>query len=395
MIRIVADDKIPFLHGALEKAAQIRYIPGAQISRNDLMEADALITRTRTRCNRELLEGTSVRFIATATIGYDHIDTDYCAANGITWTNAPGCNSSSVRQYLVSTLLYLTRLRKLQPGNMTLGVVGVGNVGSKVALAAEALGMRVLLNDPPRQRREKDPKFLELDRLLAESDVLTLHVPLNRGGGDNTYELVNEEFTRKMKKGAVLINTSRGAVIREEAVLKAIRSGILADVILDVFPEEPKINPDLLGAITLATPHIAGYSMDGKANGTSMSVQAVSRFFSLGLDDWLPESVPLPSQPELLADASRGSLYEVLWEIFRETYDVTADNRNLRNDPAAFEKLRGNYPLRREQSVYSVRLFQGYEEISDILEKLGFTVLCDKYISKPVIKSGSKNENKS
>lgn len=377
MIRIVADDKIPFLKGAFEGVAQVKYLPGAQISRNDLMDADALITRTRTRCNKELLEGTPVRFIATATIGYDHIDTEYCDTRGIKWTNAPGCNSSSVQQYIVSTLLYLVKQNKLDPKKMTLGVVGVGNVGSKVATAAEALGMRVMLNDPPRQRSENNPLFVELDQVLEESDVISLHVPLNKGGRDNTWEIVNEEFTGRMKKGAVLINTSRGSVIKEEAVLNALDSAVLSDVILDVFPEEPVISPRLLEAITLATPHIAGYSMDGKANGTSMSVQALSRFFNLGMENWFPEAIPEPPQLELLADASQGKLYEVLWEIFRETYDVTVDSENLRNDPGAFENLRGNYPLRREQSAYSVRLFQGYEEISTILDLLGFSVLSD------------------
>jgi len=377
MIRIVADDKIPFLKGAFEKVARISYLPGARISRSDLLDCDALITRTRTQCNRDLLEGTPVRFIASATIGYDHIDTAYCEANEISWTNAPGCNSSSVQQYLVSTLLYLTQLRKLDPGKMTLGVVGVGNVGSKVAVSAEALGMKVLLNDPPRQRREKDQNFVEIDLLLRESDIITLHVPLNRGGVDSTYEMVHDGFFGKMKPGSVLINTSRGAVVKEVALLKALEAGILSDVILDVFPEEPRISQELLGSITLGTPHIAGYSMDGKANGTTMSVQAISRFFNLGLDDWSAKDIPMPSQLELLADASLGSMYEVLWEVFRETYDVSLDSRNLRNDPSEFEILRGSYPLRREPSIYSVRLFQGYEEIRTKLEKLDFSVLSD------------------
>jgi len=377
MVRVVADDKIPFLKGALEDVADMTYLPGDQITRSDLKQADALITRTRTRCNRELLEDTPVRFIATATIGFDHIDTNYCREKGIRWTNAPGCNSSSVQQYLMSTLLYLTQERKLHPGKMTLGVVGVGNVGTKVAAAAEALGMRVLLNDPPRKRREKDQKFLELDQLLAASDVLTLHVPLNKAGRDRTYEMVSRDFTRKMKQGAVLINTSRGRVIQEDALLEALASGILADAVLDVFPEEPVISPALLEAVTIGTPHIAGYSMDGKANGTSMSVQAISRFFNLGRDSWYPDALPLPASPELLADASQGSIYDVLWELFSQTYDVTRDHRNLMEHPSDFEKLRGNYPLRREQTAYAVRLFQGYAEIRNMLERLGFSVLSD------------------
>lgn len=377
MIRIVADDKIPFLKGAFEEVAQIRYIPGAEISRHDLMDADALITRTRTRCNSDLLDGTPVRFIATATIGYDHIDTNYCEKQGIEWINAPGCNSSSVQQYLVSTLLYLINLRDLHPEKLTFGVIGVGNVGKKVAKAAEILGMRVLLNDPPRQRSEKNQAFVELDHLLKESDVLTLHVPLNRGGEDNTYEMVNDRFTESVKQGAVLINTSRGAVVQEEALMRSLANGKLSEVILDVFPEEPSIKPELLKAITLATPHIAGYSLDGKANGASMSVQAVSRFFNLGMDCWTPSSITPPSVPELLADAATGNLYETLWEIYQQSYDVTSDDRELRSRPGEFEKLRGDYPIRREPPAFSVRLFQAYEEIRLKLEQLGFSVLSD------------------
>jgi erythronate-4-phosphate dehydrogenase len=341
------------------------------------MDADVLITRTRTRCNSDLLDGTPVRFIATATIGYDHIDTEYCENQGIEWVNAAGCNSSSVQQYIVSTLLYLINLRDLSPAKLTLGVIGVGNVGKKVAKAAEILGMRVLLNDPPRQRSEKNQPFVELDYLLKESDVLTLHVPLNRGGEDNTLEMVNDRFTESMKQGAVLINTSRGAVVQEEALLRSIENGKLSEVILDVFPEEPSIKPELLKAITLATPHIAGYSLDGKANGTTMSVRAVSRFFNLGLDSWVPASITPPPVTELLADAAAGNLYETLWEVYQQSYDVSSDDRELRSKPGAFEKLRGDYPIRREPPAYSVRLFQGYEEIRLKLEQLGFSVLSD------------------
>ncbi len=377
MIRIVADDKITFLKGAFEEVAQIRYIPGGEISKVDLMDADVLITRTRTRCNSDLLDGTPVRFIATATIGYDHIDTVYCENQGIEWVNAAGCNSSSVQQYLVSTLLYLINLRDLSPEKLTLGVIGVGNVGKKVAKAAEILGMRVLLNDPPRQRSEKGHSFVELDHLLKESDVVTLHVPLNRGGEDNTLEMVNDRFTESMKQGAVLINTSRGAVVQEEALLRSIENGKLSEVILDVFPEEPSIKPELLKAISLATPHIAGYSLDGKANGTTMSVRAVSRFFNLGLDSWEPVSITPPSVTELLADAAAGNLYETLWEVYQQSYDVSSDDRELRSGPGEFEKLRGDYRIRREPPAFSVRLFQGYDELRIKLEQLGFSVLSD------------------
>ena len=378
MIKIVADNKIPFLEGALESVAKVEYLPGAEITRSHLLDADALITRTRTKCGRELLEGTSIRFIASATIGYDHIDTDYCKERGIEWTNAPGCNSSSVEQYIVSTLLWLAVHRDMDLNALTLGVVGVGNVGSKVAHAAEALGMKVLLNDPPRERVEGKAEFVSLEALKEQSDIISLHVPLNKGGLNSTFHMVNREFITSLKSGAILINSSRGAVVEEAALLEGIRKGKLSDVILDVFENEPLVNRDLLESLTLATPHIAGYSLDGKANGTSMSVQAISSFFDLGLDDWSPASMPSPNSSEILIDASEIDPSELLWEVYAHTYDVSSEDQRFRSAPDSFENLRGNYPFRREPVAYAVRLFQGYPEIRAILEKLGFDVLSDQ-----------------
>lgn len=378
MIKIVADDKVPFLEGALEDVARVVYVPGGEISRSHLQDTDALITRTRTLCNRDLLEGTSIRFIASATIGYDHIDTSYCAEKGIAWTNAPGCNSSSVEQYIVSTLLWLAVHRKLDLCRLTLGIIGVGNVGGKVAHAAGALGMKVLLNDPPRERAEGSDGFVSLEELKAKSDIISLHVPLNRGGADNTHYLLNSGFLNSLRRGAILINSSRGAVVDEKALLEGIRSGILSDVILDVYENEPDIQQELLEAISLATPHIAGYSLDGKANGTTMSVRAVSRYFGLGLDQWSPLSIPTPEGPEILRDASDGDLQELLWDVYSQSYDISSDDQRFRSAPESFEKLRGSYPFRREPSAYAVRFFQGYPEIREVLEKLRFDVLSDQ-----------------
>jgi len=377
MIKIVADNKIPFLAGVLEGAARVEYLPGSEISRGHLLDADALITRTRTRCDRELLEGTSVRFIASATIGYDHIDTGYCKQQGIQWTNAPGCNSSSVEQYVVSTLLWLAVQRGLDLRTRTLGVIGVGNVGSKVVRAARALGMKVLLNDPPRERLEGSAHFTSLEALKAQADVISLHVPLNRGGVDNTYHMINREFLSSLKKKPVLINSSRGSVVDEVGLLEGISSGILSAVVLDVYESEPDIRRELLEALTLATPHIAGYSLDGKANGTRMSVEAISRFFELGLDHWTPDNIPAPDFPEILGDAADSDPLELLWDIYSQTYNIYADDQRFRSAPENFETLRGDYPLRREPAAYAVRLFQGYPELRIILENLGFDVLSD------------------
>ncbi|MFO7935282.1 MAG: 4-phosphoerythronate dehydrogenase [Bacteroidales bacterium] len=378
MIRIVADDKIPFLRGALDEVAEVSYMPGNRITSSELKHADCLITRTRTRCDRTLLEGTKIRLIASATIGFDHIDTDYCRSAGIKWANAPGCNASSVQQYLVSALLYLARHMDFQLEDLTLGVIGVGNVGSLVRYAAEVMGLRVLLNDPPLQRAEKSKRFTDLDQLLEEANIITLHVPLNRGGKDNTYRMVDRAFLDRIRKGAILINTSRGEVIHEEDLLEGIRRERVSGVVLDVFDHEPDIDRNLLDSITLGTPHIAGYSLDGKAGGTTMAVRAVSHFFRLGKDRWSPSGIPPPEQPVIHADATDQSFEQLLWEVYRQSYDVTGDDRRLRRDPKSFEQLRGEYPPRREPPAYSVRFFAGYRELSGTLERLGFSVLTDQ-----------------
>lgn len=376
-MHIVADNKIPFLKGALENVADVSYVPGNKITKGDLLNADALLVRTRTRCNRELLEGTRVKFIATATIGHDHIDADFCREAGISWTNAPGCNSSSVRQYMLSTFLYLAIEKGLDLRKSTLGIVGVGNVGSKVATAAEALGMRVLLNDPPREREEGPGSFVSLEKIKQEADIISFHVPLNPRGEDRTLHMMDEAFLEGTKEQLVLINTSRGPVVSEKALLAGIRNGKIKEAILDVYEEEPKISTALLDALTLATPHIAGYSLDGKANGTTMSVRALSQFFKLGMDDWSPGGIAAPDQPILLGDAGSEDFYDLLRDLYRETYDVSEDDRKLRSAPGDFEKQRGDYPFRREPGAYSVKLFQTYKEIEDVLLALGFHVLTD------------------
>ena len=352
MLKIVADDKIPFLKGVLEPYAQVVYLPGGKITRDDLLDADALITRTRTKCNARLLDGTAVKFIATATIGYDHIDTDYCSSRSIAWTSAPGCNSGSVMQYITSLLLRHALRTHRSLSGMTLGVIGVGNVGSKVAKAAEVLGMRVLRNDPPRERKEGGGGFAALDTVLKESDIITLHVPLNRTGTDATYHLADEAFLRRMRSDAFLINSSRGEIADNAALLKALKKHQIAGGALDVWENEPGISLELMKHLDYATPHIAGYSADGKAKGTAMSVQALSAFFSLPLGKFEP-SLPEPAQP-LIRIPDTGSREERIAEAVFRSYDILSDDRRLRTAPSEFERLRGDYPFRREFAAYSV-----------------------------------------
>ncbi|MCF8224289.1 MAG: 4-phosphoerythronate dehydrogenase [Bacteroidales bacterium] len=376
-MKIVIDDKIPFVEGALETVADVEYIPGKRIVREDLLDADAMIIRTRTRCNESLLKGTSVKFIATATIGHDHIDADYCSRAGITWTSAPGCNSSSVEQYIVSALLHLAHSNGFEPKDMVLGVAGVGNVGMKVESAARALGMKVLLCDPPRERREGAEQFTSLNDLLDGSDIVTLHVPLSDSGADKTLGMADRKFFNRMKRGSFFINTSRGEVVDENALKASLASEHISGALLDVYVNEPDVDQELLKRLTLATPHIAGYSVDGKANGTRMSVRSVNSFFQLGLDSWEPSGIPAPRDPDIYLDGSEGNETEMLYTAYGRTYNILADHDRFMAQPGAFEGLRGSYPVRREPGAYNIKLFSDDGKYRDLFETLGFNVLGD------------------
>lgn len=376
MIRIVADDKIPFLRGVLDGYATVKFMPGKEISSGDVKNADALLIRTRTRCDKSLLEGSSVRFIASATIGFDHIDTDYCKKAGITWTNAPGCNSSSVEQYIVSALLELVSGFHYSLKDKTIGIVGVGNVGSKVARVAKVLGLNVLLNDPPRERAEGSEQFVSIKRIKEEADIISFHTPLNNEGIDKTYHLADHEFFSELSKPVVLINASRGEVVDGNVLSQAIDKGIVMHTVLDVWENEPGIDKGLLEKVQISTAHIAGYSTDGKMNGSLMSVRALSRFFNLGLDTWKPENIPAPDQEKIIVDCSGMDIHGILHEVYNRCYSIMEDDKLLRENPGSFEQLRGNYHVRREATSFCVRLNNNpYEELGQILEMLGFSIL--------------------
>ena len=375
MVKIVADDKIPFLRGALEDVARMVYLPAGRITRSDLMNADALITRTRTQCNEKLLNGTKVKFIASATIGHDHIDAGYCASAGIKWTNAPGCNSGSVRQYMASALAAIWQKEKFTFKDVTLGIVGAGNVGSKVERMARALGMNVLINDPPRERAEGGSNFVSLETVIRQSEILSLHVPLTHDGPDKTYHLVEDDFLSSMKKDSWLINTSRGEVAETTALKHALKSGQLGGAILDVWENEPDIDLELLDMACLATPHIAGYSADGKANGTAMSVQAVSRFFNLGLDGWYPGSIPGAPVSNLKLSTENKVIEEVFAEVSLFAYDIYSDSRRLKSSPGTFEEQRGSYPIRREPGALFVDVVGGNDDNVLLMKELGYNAI--------------------
>lgn len=374
-MKIVCDNKIPFLRGVLEPYAEVVYLPGRETTPEVVRDADAVITRTRTKCDAALLEGSSVKVIATATIGYDHIDTAWCEEHGIVWRNAPGCNSWSVKQYIATVLCTLARRHGLELAGMTLGVVGVGNVGSKVAEAAALLGMRVLLCDPPRARREGEKAFVSLDEIIAGCDIITLHVPLSREGEDATWHLFDAARLASLRPGQFLINSSRGPVVDNAALKAALQQKRLRGAVLDVWEGEPEPDRGLMDLLDIATPHIAGYSADGKANGTMASVRTVASVLGLPLTQWRPEEIPAPPQPlHFRLEAAGKSRQQVLSEALLHTYDPLADDRALRADPASFEQLRGDYPVRREPTAFTLDLQDGSPELAETLSAIGFTV---------------------
>jgi erythronate-4-phosphate dehydrogenase len=375
MITIIADDKIPFLKGALEPFASVKYMDGREINNSTVRDAGALLIRTRTVCNESLLHDSHVKFIGTTTIGFDHIDTDYCDAHSIRWSNAPGCNASSVQQYIASVLANLVVRHDYSLYGKTLGIIGVGHVGKKVEILARMLGMKVLLNDPPRARTEGNGRFIPLEQLLKESDIISLHVPLNRRGDDKTFHLINETTLGLFKTASWLINTSRGEVVDSNALKSMLLAGKLSGSALDVWEREPSVDLQLLEKVTIATPHIAGYSTDGKRNGTIQIVRSLGAYFDLPVKDWEPTSVPGPNDPVLVLDCRDGSTEKLICNAILHTYDVTEDDSRFRSHPGDFEIQRDNYPVRREFLAYKLILKNGTDHVIRTIKNLGFRVI--------------------
>ena len=375
---IVADSKIPYLKGVLEPCADVRHLDPREITPETVRDADALIIRTRTKCDAALLEHSRVSVIATATIGIDHIDLDWCGKRGIVCRNAAGCNAASVAQYMTSALLRVSLRHNVDLRGKSLGVVGCGHVGSKVAAAAYALGMNVLVNDPPRARREGPSGFVTLETIQNEADFVTFHVPLTQAGPDRTEHLADEAFFRGLRKKPFFFNTSRGDVVDEPALKKAIIEGQISGAVLDVWHNEPEIDRELLSLVDFATPHIAGYSADGKANGTAMAVEVVAQGLHILEPDAIQQvradilaKVPAPANPVVTLDAASAN---PVADAVLASYDVAADDAALRAAPENFEALRGSYRVRREFPAYTVKLSgcESDDSLRDALRKLGF-----------------------
>ena len=368
-MRIIADNTIPYLKGIAEPIAEVTYLDSKSFTPERVKEADVLIVRSIDKCTPALLAGSRVKLITTATIGFDHIDIHYCERQGIVWKNAPGCNASSVAQYVLADLVTLS-LRTGSPlRGKTIGIVGVGHVGRIVERYCAAMGMRVLRNDPPRAAAEGAEGFVSLEQIAAEADVVTLHVPFTKEGDYPTYHLVDARFLQQLAKQPWLFNSCRGAVHDTEALLEAKRTGKVSELVLDCWENEPVISRELLALTALATPHIAGFSADGKANGTRACLQAIEQFFDVHFERLPQVQPPAPQDP--LIDLDQWTSHRIEQAILH-IFSPERVDQALRADPDGFERQRNHYAHPREFSAYQV--LHATAEEANCLRQLGFVL---------------------
>ncbi len=378
---IIADANIPFVAECFSSIGEVAVVEGRQITPGIVADADVLLVRSITPVGADLLAGSKVRFVATATIGVDHVDTDFLQRSNIGFASAPGSNANSAAEYVVSGLLEIGQKHDFDLEGKSIGIIGAGNVGGKVATKCAALGMEVRLNDPPLQRQTADPKYLPLEELFA-CDFITCHTPLTFEGQDKTYHLADKTFFRSLKKGCVFVNASRGGVVDSEALKKAIQAERLGVVVLDVWENEPLIDAELLEMVDIGTPHIAGYSLDGKIAGMIMIYNAACKHLSLeqkfGIEDLLPE----PAVPKLRVSQNIRSEQGAISDAVRKVYNIDRDDAGLRRildmprqeRCTHFDGLRKNYPVRREFQNTRVVVEDANSALAGKLAGIGFEV---------------------
>ena len=379
-MKIIADENIPCVQQAFASLGEVSLLPGRGLQAAQVRDADILLVRSVTRVDAALLEGSSVRFVGSATIGFDHVDRDYLQQQGIGFATAPGSNATSAAEYVVSALMVLSEQQGFELAGKTVGIIGCGNVGSRVRRKLSALGMQCRVNDPPLQTGGGHDDFVSLDEVL-QADIVTVHVPLTRDSRHPTFHLVNETFLERLKPGAIFINTSRGAVADNRALAALLASRDDLSVVLDVWEGEPAISASLLQQVDLGTPHIAGYSYDGKLRGTEMIYRAACEYFAQPVCWQVADELPRVASIDLRSRGA-GNTLAVATAIVLAAYDVRQDDVRLRatlslsaaERASAFDRLRKEYPVRREFTEATVLLDEPAGELGELLSGLGFSV---------------------
>ena len=366
-MKIVADENIPFVVECFSSIGEVVVVPGREMTPDVVTDADVLLVRSITPVSKNLLKKSSVRFVGTATIGVDHIDIEYLSQKNIGFASAPGSNANSAAEYVIAGLLEIGHRLSISVEGKSVGIIGVGNVGGRVAKKAEALGMNVYRNDPPLQRQTDDAKYLPIEELF-DCDFITLHTPLTSEGIDRTFHLADEGFFKSLKAGCIFFNAARGGVVDSNALKKAIQTGRLKAVVLDVWEDEPNIDTELLKLVDIGTPHIAGYSLDGKIAGMIMIYKAACEYFSLEAKFDTADFLPEATVPRLEIFQDSGSEQEVLLSTVSKIYDIGVDDSKLRRvleeTPEKrsdyFDGLRKNYGVRREFQNTKVSIASDY-----------------------------------
>ncbi len=382
-MKIIADENIPCVKQAFSTLGDVTLVSGRDLRAGQVRDADILLVRSVTRVGAGLLDGSRVRFVGSATIGFDHVDLDYLKTHEIGFSTAPGSNAVSAAEYVISALLALSERQQFDLADKTIGIIGCGNVGSRVRRKLAALGVVCLVNDPPLQEQGGGLDFVELKEIL-ETDIITLHVPLTHSSRHPTFHLIDETFMARLKPHTTLVNTARGAAVDNRALVRLLEGRPDLSVVLDVWEGEPAIDMTLLQKVALGTPHIAGYSLDGKMRGTEMIYRAVCEHFGL-VGQWQAVD-ELPAGQSLdLAAAHTQDLGAALRKAVFHSYDIRRDDRRLRElltlapaeRPGHFDRLRKEYPVRREFSETTVRLGRPDVALRRVLEDLGFKVISD------------------
>ena len=377
-MKIIADENIPYIKECFASVGEVTTISGRKIASDIVKDADALLVRSITKVDEKLLAGSRVKFVATATIGTEHIDKNYLLQNNIAFASAPGSNANSVAEYIVSALLRLADKYNFDPAEKSIGIIGTGNVGSKVEQKAAAMGMNVFLNDPPLARQTHKAKYVPLSDLFG-CDIITLHTPLTSEGIDKTYHLADEKFFDSLKDDVIFINSSRGSVTDSRALKKALAHGKIKAAVLDVWENEPNIDIELLKMVDLVTPHIAGYSYDGKVAGTIMIYNSLCGHFGIKAEKVITDFLPKPQISQIKIDDNQKN---ILLQTVSQLYDIKQDDEKLRSiadmpveeQGRFFDGLRKNYRIRREFQNTEVILPKGLESTAKILAGIGFKV---------------------